>query len=156
MTMTARQAFERGTETFNSHDIDGFAEALADDVVFETPGGLRGQGKAPASNSTAAGSVPSPTRTSTCTAFTSPATSPSRRAHSQARTMACSKARWAKSHRQVARQNCLHPGAPFSGRQACLVQLDVRPAFDARAARSRSSTTTHGRVKHPRRAELAG
>jgi ketosteroid isomerase-like protein len=46
MTMTAREAFERGTETFNSQDIDGFAEVLADDVVFEAPGGLRGQGKA--------------------------------------------------------------------------------------------------------------
>jgi ketosteroid isomerase-like protein len=46
MTMTAREAFERGTETFNSHDSDGFAEVLADDVVFEAPGGLRGQGKA--------------------------------------------------------------------------------------------------------------
>jgi ketosteroid isomerase-like protein len=46
MTMTAREAFEKGTETFNSHDSDGFAEVLADDVVFEAPGGLRGQGKA--------------------------------------------------------------------------------------------------------------
>ncbi len=46
MTMTARQAFERGTETFNAHDIHGFAEVLADDVVFEAPGGLRGEGKA--------------------------------------------------------------------------------------------------------------
>jgi ketosteroid isomerase-like protein len=46
MTMTAREAFERGTVTFNSHDIDAFAEVLANDVVFEAPGGLRGQGKA--------------------------------------------------------------------------------------------------------------
>jgi ketosteroid isomerase-like protein len=46
MTITAREAFERGTETFNAHDIDGFAEVLPDDVVFEAPGGLRGQGKA--------------------------------------------------------------------------------------------------------------
>jgi ketosteroid isomerase-like protein len=46
MTMTAREAFERGTETFNSQDIDGFAEVLADDVVFEAPGGMHGQGKA--------------------------------------------------------------------------------------------------------------
>jgi ketosteroid isomerase-like protein len=29
-----------------AHDIDGFAEVLADDVVFEAPGGLRGAGKA--------------------------------------------------------------------------------------------------------------
>lgn len=46
MTMTVREAFERGTETFNAHDIDGFAEVLSDDVVFEAPGGLRGKGKA--------------------------------------------------------------------------------------------------------------
>src|SRR4029077_9416216 len=37
---------KRGTETFNSQDIEGFAEVFADDVVFEAPGGLRGQGKA--------------------------------------------------------------------------------------------------------------
>lgn len=46
MTMTVREAFERGTEAFNTHDINGFAEALADDVVFEAPGGLHGEGKA--------------------------------------------------------------------------------------------------------------
>jgi ketosteroid isomerase-like protein len=45
MTMTTREAFERGTDTFNAHDIDGFAEVLADDVVFTAPGGIRGQGK---------------------------------------------------------------------------------------------------------------
>ncbi|MGZ4246036.1 MAG: ester cyclase [Solirubrobacteraceae bacterium] len=45
MTMTAREAFERGTATFNAHDIDGFATVLADDVVFQAPGGMRGQGK---------------------------------------------------------------------------------------------------------------
>ena len=46
MTMTAREAFEKGTATFNAHDIDGFAEVLADDVVFNAPGGIHGQGKA--------------------------------------------------------------------------------------------------------------
>jgi steroid delta-isomerase-like uncharacterized protein len=45
MTMTTREAFERGTDTFNAHDIDGFVEVLADDVVFEAPGGMRGEGK---------------------------------------------------------------------------------------------------------------
>jgi hypothetical protein len=45
MSMTTREAFERGTDTFNAHDIDGFAAVLADDVVFEAPGGMRGQGK---------------------------------------------------------------------------------------------------------------
>ena len=43
--MTAREAFERGTDTFNAHDIDGFAAVLADNVVFQAPGGMRGQGK---------------------------------------------------------------------------------------------------------------
>ena len=45
MTMTAREAFERGTATFNAHDIDGFATVLADDVVFQAPGGMHGHGK---------------------------------------------------------------------------------------------------------------
>lgn len=45
MTMTTREAFETGTDTFNAHDIDGFAALLADDVVFQAPGGMRGQGK---------------------------------------------------------------------------------------------------------------
>jgi predicted ester cyclase len=46
MTMTAREAFEKGTATFNAHDLDGFAEVLADDVVFKAPGGTHGRGKA--------------------------------------------------------------------------------------------------------------
>ena len=46
MTITAREAFERGTDTFNAHDIDGFAAVLADDVGFSAPGGIRGQGRA--------------------------------------------------------------------------------------------------------------
>ena len=45
MSMTAHEAFERGTDTFNAHDIDGFAAVLADNVVFQAPGGMRGQGK---------------------------------------------------------------------------------------------------------------
>ena len=45
MTMTTREAFERGTDTFNAHDMDGFAEVLADDVVLVAPGGMRGEGK---------------------------------------------------------------------------------------------------------------
>ena len=43
MTMTAREAFERGTATFNAHDIEGFAKVLADDVVFKAPGGMHGE-----------------------------------------------------------------------------------------------------------------
>jgi ketosteroid isomerase-like protein len=46
MTMTAREAFEKGTATFNAHDLDGFTEVLADDVVFNAPGGVHGKGKA--------------------------------------------------------------------------------------------------------------
>jgi len=45
MAMTTREAFEKGTATFNAHDIGGFAEVLADDVGFEAPGGMRGHGK---------------------------------------------------------------------------------------------------------------
>jgi ketosteroid isomerase-like protein len=45
MAMSTREAFERGTNTFNAHDIDGFTSVLADDVVFEAPGGMRGEGK---------------------------------------------------------------------------------------------------------------
>ena len=46
MAMTVLEAFQVGTDTFNAHDIDGFAEVLADDVVFRAPGGMSGQGKA--------------------------------------------------------------------------------------------------------------
>jgi ketosteroid isomerase-like protein len=46
MTMTTREAFQKGTDAFNAHDIDAFAEVLADDVVFQAPGGMRGEGKA--------------------------------------------------------------------------------------------------------------
>lgn len=46
MTLSTREAFEVGTETFNAHDIDGFAAVLADDAVVAAPGGMRGAGKA--------------------------------------------------------------------------------------------------------------
>jgi ketosteroid isomerase-like protein len=45
MAMTVLEAFERGTETFNAHDIDGFTGVLADEVVYHAPGGMSGQGK---------------------------------------------------------------------------------------------------------------
>ena len=45
MRITAREAFELGTEAFNAHDIDGFAQVLADDVSFQAPGGMRGEGR---------------------------------------------------------------------------------------------------------------
>ena len=44
MAMTVREAFEKGTDTFNAHDIDGFSSVLADDVVYRAPG-ISGQGK---------------------------------------------------------------------------------------------------------------
>jgi len=46
MTITVREAFEKGTATFNAHDLDGFAEVLAGGVVFKAPGGIHGEGKA--------------------------------------------------------------------------------------------------------------
>ncbi|HUA07435.1 MAG TPA: ester cyclase [Solirubrobacteraceae bacterium] len=46
MTITPREAFQRGTDTFNAHDIDGFAAVLDDDVVFVAPGPTTGAGKA--------------------------------------------------------------------------------------------------------------
>ena len=45
MKMTPREAFERGTATFNAHDLNGFAEVLADDVEFTAPGGVHGRGR---------------------------------------------------------------------------------------------------------------
>ena len=45
MAMTVLEAFEKGTETFNAHDIDGFTGVLADDVTYRAPGGIGGRGK---------------------------------------------------------------------------------------------------------------
>jgi ketosteroid isomerase-like protein len=45
MSISTREAFERGTDTFNAHDVEGFKDLMADDVVFEAPGGMRGEGK---------------------------------------------------------------------------------------------------------------
>ena len=45
MTISASEAFEKGTQAFNAHDLEGFAEVLAEDVRFEAPGGVRGAGK---------------------------------------------------------------------------------------------------------------
>jgi hypothetical protein len=78
--MTIREAFENGTDTFNAHDIDGFASVLADDVVYQAPGGISGRGKTPVLSSTLAGLGPSPTRTSRSTASTWPTMSSSRKA----------------------------------------------------------------------------
>lgn len=45
MAMTIREAFDKGTDAFNAHDIGEFASVLADDVVFRAPGGISGEGK---------------------------------------------------------------------------------------------------------------
>ena len=44
--MTIREAFAKGTDTLNAHDIDGFTGVLADGVVFSAPGGMSGHGTA--------------------------------------------------------------------------------------------------------------
>jgi steroid delta-isomerase-like uncharacterized protein len=44
--MTIGEAFEISAKAFNAHDIERFAAVLADDVIFEMPGGIRGTGKA--------------------------------------------------------------------------------------------------------------
>ncbi len=44
-TMTTREAFQQGTDTFNAHDLRGFAEVLDDDVAVAAPGGMRSEGK---------------------------------------------------------------------------------------------------------------
>src|SRR4029079_10549093 len=45
-TLTTREVFQAGTDAFNAHDIDAFAELLADDVVFDAPGMPRDSGRA--------------------------------------------------------------------------------------------------------------
>ncbi len=45
MTMTIRETFDKSTTAFNAHDIDGFADLIADDAVFRAPGGMSGEGK---------------------------------------------------------------------------------------------------------------
>ena len=136
MTMTTREAFEKGTQTFNAHDIDGFAEVLADDVVFEAPGrdARRGERK-PAPSSIG----------SWFTAFPD--------AHVEIHGLhiiddvAVEEGTFTGTHDGVLRspdgrrpadrplrQRGLHPGAALPRRQTLLVQPDVRPAPDARAA----------------------
>jgi steroid delta-isomerase-like uncharacterized protein len=44
--MSVREAFDRGTEAFNAHDMDAFGATLADDVAQTAPGGMSSQGKA--------------------------------------------------------------------------------------------------------------
>ena len=133
--LTTREAFERGTDTFNSHDMSGFAEVLAEDVVFKAPGGINGKGKARCVDFFASWFVAFPDARVDVhnvhilddvaveegrfcgTHNWSPAQSDGRRA----------------AHRTL-RQSQLHPCAALPGRQAHLVSLDVRSALDARTA----------------------
>jgi hypothetical protein len=91
MTMTVRQAFEKGTQTFNAHDIEGFAQILADDVIFAAPGGIQGKGM-PASRSLGAGSKPSLMRALTSTPVTLSPISRWKRVHLQGPTKVSSTA----------------------------------------------------------------
>jgi ketosteroid isomerase-like protein len=45
MGTTVRETFDKSTIAFNAHDIDGFADLVADDAVFSAPGGVSGAGK---------------------------------------------------------------------------------------------------------------
>jgi uncharacterized protein (TIGR02246 family) len=42
---TTREAFETATQAFNAHDVEGFAQMLAEDAVFDAPGDMHGEGK---------------------------------------------------------------------------------------------------------------
>ncbi len=46
MTMTTREAFEKGTDTFNAHDIDGVRGGARRRRRLRGAGGMRGEGKA--------------------------------------------------------------------------------------------------------------
>jgi hypothetical protein len=45
MGTTSQLAYETVTDAFNARDLDLFANALADDIVFQGPGGIGGEGK---------------------------------------------------------------------------------------------------------------
>lgn len=45
MTMTIRETFDRSTTAFNAHDLDGFTELIAEDALYQAPGGMAGAGK---------------------------------------------------------------------------------------------------------------
>jgi steroid delta-isomerase-like uncharacterized protein len=46
MTDSVREAFDKATEAFNAHDIEAFAQMLAEDVVSTAPGGMVSHGRA--------------------------------------------------------------------------------------------------------------
>ena len=144
MTMNAREAFERGTQTFNAHDIEGFAEVLAEDAVFKAPGGMRGEGKA------------------ACVEFFGGWFAAFPDAHAEVKACHIAGDVAVEEGTFTGTQNGIlhnpqgdvpptgrsvavgvHPGASLSRWQARLVQPDVRPAGDARATRPRARARTH-------------
>ena len=149
MTMTTREAFEHGTDTFNAHDMDGFAEVVADDVVVVAPG-MRGEGK-PAFVEFYGGWLQTfPDAHIEVHDVDFSMTSQSRRAHS-------ADPRWRPPHPDGRRptnrsrgQPGLHPRRALPRRPARLVQPDLRPAADARelglmpASRRRREARTEG------------
>ena len=75
MTLTAHEAFEKGTATFNAHDLDGFAEVLAETSFSRRQAVSTAREKRPAPHSLAVGSLPSRMRASKSMPFTSSTTS---------------------------------------------------------------------------------
>ena len=45
MGTTSQLAYETATDAFNARDLDRFADAVADDVAFQRPCGIGGEGK---------------------------------------------------------------------------------------------------------------
>src|ERR671932_2919852 len=48
MAMSIREAFDRGTDAFNAHDLAAFGELFSDDVVQNASGGVHLEGRAAA------------------------------------------------------------------------------------------------------------
>ena len=139
---SVRQAFELGTATFNAHDIEGFAAVLADDVVFDAPGGIHGEGKA------------------ACAEFFASWFAAFPDAHVEVNDLvvgddaAIEEATFTGTHNGVLHtpngdippdrpwhQYQLHPGASLSRRQPHLVSPHVRPARHAGTARRHLDTS---------------
>ena len=45
MADSVREAFDKGTDAFNAHDLGAFGETMADDVVQTAPGGMNSHGR---------------------------------------------------------------------------------------------------------------
>ena len=155
MAMTVREAFEKGTETFNAHDIDGFTGVLADDVVYRAPGGVSGQGKEACAGFFAGwfGAFPDAHVEVHAIHITGDVAVEEGTFTGTHDGVLRSPARHA-AHRPPGHRR-LHPGAPLPGRQARLLQPDVRPAADARAARPHPGAGS-GRLNLRGRGQQAG